>query len=206
MKKIHPVQQKLLDLLKANVDDPLTVRELQDLIGVSSPSVIQHHITKLVEKGFLRRNPSNPQDYQVLADNPEKNMAYLNVYGMAQCGPNGSVLDGNPIDRIKISSRVLGFSASEAFVVKAKGSSMLPKIHSGDLVIAKKTPVAEDGEVAVCVNNGEVLIKKIQKIVRSEDDIAYNLISLNHSQFSSFPASENFKVEGVVRGIISYKV
>ena len=203
MQKIHQTQKKLLEILKANIDDPLTIRELQDRVGASSPSVVHHHITKLIEKGLLRQNPSNPHDYQVLADNPDSNVVYLNVYGMAQCGPKGSILDGNPIDRIKISSKVLGFSAADAFVVKARGNSMVPKINPGDLVIAKKAEVVDGGEVVVCVNDGEVLIKKVQKIPTEAGNITYNLISLN-PEFTPFTANEDFKIEGVVRGVLSY--
>lgn len=203
MQKMHPTQQKLLQILKVNIDDPLTIRELQDRVGASSPSVVHHHITKLIEKGLLRRNPSNPYDYQVLADNPDSNVVYLNVYGMAQCGPKGSILDGNPIDRIKISSKVLGFPATDAFVVKAKGTSMIPKINPGDLAIAKKTSEIDGGEVVVCVNNGEVLIKKVQKIPTDTGNITYNLISLN-PEYAPFTAKDDFRIEGIVRGVLSY--
>lgn len=200
---MHPSQEKLIQILIENIDDPLTIRELQDRINASSPSVVHHHLTKLVEKGLLRRNPSNPHDYQVLSDNPDSKVVYLNVYGMAQCGPKGSLLDGSPVDRIKISSKVLGFSAADAFAVKAKGTSMTPKINPGDLVIAKKTTNIEGGELVVCVNNDEVLIKKVQKIPIAKDKVAYNLISLN-PEYPPFTASNDFRVEGIVRGVLTY--
>lgn len=205
MKKLHPTQQRLINLLKVNIDDPLTIRELQERVGASSPSLVHHHINQLIEKGYLRRSPSNPQDYQVLADNPDKSIAYLNVYGMAHCGPGGSILDGNPVDRIRISSKTLGIPASEAFAVKAKGDSMAPKINSGDLVIAQKSTQANDGDIVVCVNNGEVLIKKIQKIAKIGKGITFNLISLNPN-FPPFTADKNFKIEGLVKSILSYTV
>ncbi len=203
MQTMHPTQQKLIEILKSNIDDPLTIRKLQDRIGASSPSVVHHHLTKLIDKGLLRKNPSNSHDYQVLADNPDSNVVYLNVYGMAQCGPKGSILDGNPIDKIRISSKVLGFSAVDAFVVKAKGTSMIPKINPGDLVIAKKAVDIDGGKIVICVNNGEVLIKKVQKIPTEGDNITYNLISLN-PEFAPFTAKEDCRIEGVVRGVLSY--
>src|SRR5580692_1617428 len=144
---MHPAQEKLLAILKNNVGDPLTIRELQDILGVSSPSIVQHHIFQLEKKGFLRRNPSNPRDYQVLSDTPDKRVTFLNLYGLAQCGPNGSVLDGDPIERIPISSKLLGFPSADAFMVKAKGKSMLPKIHPNDLVIARKSSNANNGDI-----------------------------------------------------------
>ena len=88
---LHPVQKRILEILNDNIADPISIRQLQHDLGVSSPSVVQHHIFQLEKKGFLRRNPSNPRDYQVLADSPEKRITFINLYGMAQCGPNGSI-------------------------------------------------------------------------------------------------------------------
>lgn len=199
--KMHPVQQKLLLLLENNIEEPLTIRELQEELNLSSTSVVSHHITQLEKKGLLRRNPSNPKDYQVISqDTPEKSICYLNLYGLAQCGPSGSVLDGDPIDKFPLASRLLGFSSNDAFMVKARGDSMQPKIQDSDLVIAKKTIAANNGDIVVCVNNGEALIKKIQK---SGDNIF--LVSLN-AVYEPFLAAEDFRVEGIVRGIFSNKI
>lgn len=206
MQDLHPVQKKLLKVLKANMDDPLTIRHLQELIGVSSPSVVHHHITQLEKKGLLRRNPSNPYDYQVLMGEPEKEIAFLNLYGLAQCGPHGSILDGNPVDRIRISSKLLGFSALDAFAVKAKGTSMLPKIKPGDLVIAKKSNAFNSGDFVICINDGEALIKEVQIITKDDKHIAYNLISANSKEYPSFLASKDFRVEGIVRGVLTYSL
>lgn len=198
MNKLHPAQRCLLDILKNNIDDPLTIREIQEELKLSSPSLVFHHIQQLEKKGYLRRNPLNPRDYQILADEPEKKITYLNMYGLAHCGPKGSILEGNPIERVPIASKILGFSSEEAFMVKAKGNSMAPKINDKDLVIARKTNDAENGSIVVCVNDGEALIKKIQK------GRQIILISLN-PEYEPFVASKNFRIEGVVRGIYSYE-
>lgn len=198
-KSLHPTQDRLLEILKNNIDDPLTVRELQDILSVSSTSVIHHHLTQLERKGYLRRNPSNPKDYQILGDSPDKKVAFLNLYGLAECGPSGSLLDGDPIDRIKISAHILGFPSQDAFMVKARGDSMTPYIKNGDLVIAKKNNDANSliGKVAVCVNDGEALIKKIAFQYKQ-----FFLVSLNN-KFDPFPVADNFHVEGEVRSVIS---
>jgi repressor LexA len=196
MKKLHETQNSLLTLLKDNICDPLTIRELQEELNISSPSVVHHHIQQLEKKGYLRRNPHNPQDYHVLSDEPDKKISYLNMYGLAACGPEGSLLDGNPVDRIPMPTQLLGFQAADAFMIKAKGDSMSPKINDGDLVIARKTNNINNGSIAVCVNNGEAFIKKIQTGSPSL------LISLN-SDYAPFMAAEDFRVEGEVRGVYS---
>jgi len=198
MKTLHPFQKKLLDLLKTNIDDPLTVRELQEKLEASSPSLVYHHILQLEKKGYLKRNPSNPQDYEILTESPDKKVVYLNLYGLASCGPNGNILDGNPVDRVPLSSKLLTCGSSDAFLVKAKGTSMYPKINDGDLVIAKKTNLYDSGDVVVCVNNGEALIKKIRK-----EEKHIWLFSINE-KFEPFLATNDFRVEGIVKGVISY--
>ncbi len=197
--KLHPTQKKILDLLKEHSDNPLTMIELKDLVGASSTSVIHHHILRLEKKGYLRRNPSNPRDYRILTDSPDNYMAYINLYGLAQCGPNGSLLEGDPVDRIKMESRMLGFPSEEAFMVQAKGNSMAPHIKSGNLVIAQKTQDFSrlNGKVVVCVNDGKALIKKMT--IQNQEI----LLSSFNEKYHPFAAADDFRVEGLVRGVLS---
>jgi repressor LexA len=195
MKKLHPNQEKLLSLLSKNIDHPLTVRELQEELGVKSTSVVAHHIEQLEKKGYLKRNPSNPQDYQVLSD-PERPITYLNLYGLAQCGPNGSILDGNPIDRIAISTSVLSFPAAEAFMVKAKGDSMRPEVQEDDYVIARKTSEEVNNSIVVCVNDQQALIKLLRI------DSGKRILQSLNSKYPPFLAAGDFRVEGEVRSVI----
>lgn len=202
-KKLHPTQKKLLDILSKNIDDQLSIRDMQEILDVSSTSVVAHHLKQLEKNGYLKKNPYNPRDYQVIKGFPEKQITYLNLYGLAHCGPNGSILDGSPIDRITISTRLLTFPSSEAFMVKAKGDSMAPKINEGDFIIAKDNRNPENGSIVVCVNDGEALIKKI-KIEKDKNKKRYILISLN-PKYPPFLAKDDFRIEGEVRGIISSK-
>ncbi|HVY42024.1 MAG TPA: S24 family peptidase [Hyphomicrobiaceae bacterium] len=198
---LHPVQSELLELLASHLDEPLSIRELQAHVGASSTSVVAHHLQQLERKGYLKRNPYNPRDYQVVQGNPEAAIAYISLYGLATCGPHGSILDGDPIDKIPLASRLLSFPVAEAFMVKAKGKSMEPRISEGDLVVARKTRTYKDGKVYVCVNNEECLIK----IVRVSCGQVF-LESFNRERFPILPASTDFRVEGEVRNIISGRV
>jgi repressor LexA len=199
--ELHPVQARLLELLLANTEDQLTIRELQEHVGASSTSVVAHHIGQLEKKGYLKRNPYNPRDYQVVEHGPEQEVAHVNLYGTARCGPGGSILDGDPIDRIPIASRLLSFPASEAFMMKAKGTSMLPRIQEGDLVIARKVSIPQDGKVYVCVNNEECLIK----IVRLIEGKVF-LESFNRDAYPLVAAGSDFRVEGEVRHVMSGRI
>lgn len=198
MKKLHPNQERLLDILRTNINEPLTMLELMDELGVASTSVVHHHIQQLEKKGFLKRNPNNPRDYQLLKE-PEKPIAYINLYGLAQCGINGDVLEGNPQDRIPIASQILKFPTSKAFMVKAKGDSMFPKIKEGDLIIAEQIQTASNGDTVVCVNCGETIVKVFQK---NGDSII--LKSINSSKYDPFLAAPDFRIVGIVRNVLNY--
>ena len=199
VRKLHSSQKKLVEILSEHIDNPLTIRELQSLIGASSTSVVAHHLKQLEKKGYLKRNINNPQDYCILRGTPEKPIAYLNIYGLVDCGPRGSILDGNPVDKIPVPTRLITFPANKGFVVKARGDSMSPKINDGDLLIAQKKDTADNGETVVCVNNGEALVKKIKK---GKETI---LISLN-PKYEPFVAAEDFRIEGIVKGIYSSQI
>ena len=200
MKDLHPLQKKLLNILAENIDEPLTIRQIQDILNASSTSVVAHHIKQLEKKGYLKRNPYNPRDYQILKGAPEKQVVYLNLYGLVYCGPKGTILDDTPLDRIPIPTRLLSFASSEGFLVKARGDSMSPRINENDLIIARKTNHAENGDIIICINDSEAIIKKIQK--EKQENI---LISLNPN-YPPFLASKDFRIIGEVKSIISYKI
>lgn len=198
MKQLHPNQEKLINILRINIDNPLTMFELMGELDVASTSVVHHHIVQLEKKGYLKRNPSNPRDYQLLED-PEKPITYINQYGLAECGPNGSVLDGNPIDRIPIASKLIKFPTEDAFIVIAKGDSMEPVISQGDYIIAQKKSTASNGDIIICVNDEKAIIKTY-----SINGNTVILHSLNSNKHQPFVANEDFRIEGIVRNIIKY--
>jgi len=198
MEDLHKNQISIFRLLQENSDSPLTIRKIQSMLDFSSPSVVLHHIQKLESKGYIKRNPSNPRDYQ-LFQSPERPIVYINHYGYAQCGKNGTFLDGNPIDRIPVASKLLKFLTSEAFMVKAKGNSMEPRIKEGDLVIAQKSKVAANDDIVVCVFENEVLIKQYFK-----KDNTVTLISMNSKEHPPIIVHENLNIEGVVKNVLTY--
>ncbi len=200
MKKMHPTQQKILDFLKNHLDEGVTVRELQQVLDVSSPSVVHHHLKQLQKKGHLEQNPYNSGDYHIVAESPQT-ITHLNVYGLAQCGPNGLLLDGNPEDRIAIDTQLLSFPEHDAFLVYARGDSMTPRIQDGDIVIAQKSSFAQTGDIVVCSLESEAMIKKIQ--IKAEHFVLQSLNTKYQPIKIASHQSDSFKLDGIVRGVIS---
>jgi repressor LexA len=199
VKKLHPKQASILTLLKENIDNPLTLTELSRQADINSPGVLYHHLHQLENKGYLKRHPNNPKDY-IIVESPEKSVVYINKFGQAQCGPEGLMLDGAPIERVPIPSKLLRFSSSEAFIVEAKGDSMEPKIKPGSIVVAKRQNHAQSGDIVVCVLDEKVLIK--QYLIIGKRVVLHSL----NEQFKLIEVRENNNliIEGIVKNIIHY--
>jgi repressor LexA len=195
---LHSNQQKLLRLLSDNIDDPLTVRQLMEELGVNSPNLVQHHIIQLEKKGYLKRDPGNPANYQVLSD-PEAPISFLNLYGLAKCGPDGMILTGNPIDRIPIASKLISFAIDDAFLVKADGDSMEPEIRHGDFVICKAQKRAYNGEIVICSYKESGMIKRFRELEANQ----IILESIN-SDFTPIIVTDinDLHIEGIFSGLI----
>ena len=200
MRTLHPKQARLLEILQANLSDPLTMEELAERLNISSKSVVFHHIKQLEKKGYLKRNPSNPRDYIVLKD-PEHNVIYLNMYGMAKCGPAGTLLDGTPTRVVPVDPSMVYFPARKGFMVEAKGASMQPLIAPHDWLIVEQGVEAKNKDVVVCVNNGEVLVKRFMR------DGERVILQSENPDFAPIVADRDFfHVEGIVRSIIKRSV
>jgi repressor LexA len=196
MKALHPKQTELLEILRTHISDPLTMEELADRLNVSGKSVVFHHIKQLEKKGYLKRNPSNPRDYIILKD-PERNVIYLKMYGMAKCGPEGTILDGTPTRIVPVDPSMIYFPACKGFMVEAKGDSMESLIAPHDWLIVEQSHQPQNKDVVVCVNNGEVMVKRFtqdgENVILQSENPSYNPIVADR---------DSFRVEGIVRSII----
>ena len=202
MSDLHPIQQKIYDLIKKGYQDDLSLREIAIIIGEKNHQNVAHHIKQLEKKGYLRRNPSNIKDLEVLKD-PVSDATYLNIYGFAQCGPNGLLAQDNLFDKVAVSSKLFGMgNSSDFFCIRARGKSMEPQIYEKDLVIVHKQNIVENNQLAVLVHNE---VPKIKKILKAGKKVV--LLSLN-SQFSpeEIKKSDSFEIYGHVRHVIRFNI
>ena len=172
------------------------MEELAERLNVSGKSVVFHHIKQLEKKGYLKRNPANPRDYIILKD-PERNVIYLKMYGMAKCGPEGTILDGTPTRIVPVDPSMIYFPACKGFMVEAKGDSMESLIAPHDWLIVEQSHQPQNKDVVVCVNNGEVMVKRFtqdgENVILQSENPSYNPIVADR---------DSFRVEGIVRSII----
>lgn len=192
--KVGGTQGKILDILSSNIEAPLSYRDIASNLGLSSTNTIAYHIKKLEQKGHLKRDPHDDRHFVI--SRPQSGVTVLNLYGLARCGKSNSPFIDQPIDRIPISNKLIDFPAEKAFLVRAKGDSMEPRIQDCDLLLAKRQRVAENGDVVVCINDETVLIKKIIRQNKATLLTSYNPL------FGPVIASEDFQVLGVIRSVV----
>ncbi|MBP5448637.1 MAG: winged helix-turn-helix transcriptional regulator, partial [Spirochaetales bacterium] len=80
MKKMHKTQREILAIIKEYGTEPWTIRDLQERLNISSPSLIFHHLQMLTRKGYIRRDPENHTSYQLLSE-ANDSIIYLDTYG-----------------------------------------------------------------------------------------------------------------------------
>ncbi|MGB2579607.1 repressor LexA [Elusimicrobium simillimum] len=193
--KLHKNQQSILKLLEKHIAEPLSMEELANELEISSKSVIHHHITQLEKKGYIIRNATNPHYYQI--KNPEEKVLYLPMYGMAKCGPSGTILDGTPTRIVPVDPAMVQFPIKRGFMVEAKGTSMEDLIHAKDWLIVEQTNTPRPNDIVVCVNNEETMVKRFVK-----DGGSILLVSDNRKFIPIIADPDTFKVEGIVRSVI----
>lgn len=109
----------------------------------------------------------------------------------------GSVRAGLPVEAVEniidyeeISEEMA--RQGEFFALQIKGDSMEPRIKEGDVVIVRKQPDVESGDIAIVLVNGDdATIKKVQKfdggINLIPSNSAYNVLTYSNAQIESLP-------------------
>ena len=197
MKKLHPNQQKLLKLLKEHQSNPLTMEELALQLDISSKSVVHYHITQLEKKGYITRSANNPQQYYI--NGKQEDVIYLPLYGMAKCGPAGTILDGTPARVVPVDPSMVNFPVCKGFMVEAKGDSMKELICPKDWLIVEQNNTPNQRDVIVCSNNGETMVKRFVKDKRSGKIL---LVSDNIRYAPIIADKDSLKIEGIVRSVL----
>ncbi|HLQ74068.1 MAG TPA: transcriptional repressor LexA [Bacillota bacterium] len=171
MTKLSKRQQMILDYIKKEVEDkgyPPSVREIAEAVGLASSSTVHGHLSRIENKGYIKRNPSKPRAIEILdktleSSIPKEEVAYAPVIG--------KVTAGQPITAIENIEEYVPLPISTAtaneniFILEIVGDSMIEAgILDGDMVIVKQQNVANNGEIIVAMTEeDEATVKRFFK-------------------------------------------
>jgi len=156
MKELTKSQQKILDYIRECAQEGLSpsVREICRATGLKSTSTVHAHLNTLQERGLISREAKLNRTIRVSG---EKNVPVPVL---------GRVTAGLPILAVEEIEGYVPVTESirrgrELFALRIVGDSMINAgILDGDIVVVCKTPVAENGEIAVALIDDEATVKR----------------------------------------------
>ncbi len=170
MEKLTHRQSFILQIIKeliAKNGYPPTVREIGEKADLHSPATIHFHLTKLEEKGYIKKGNSKNRTIEVLVPNEfiEKKDDVVEVPLL------GKVTAGSPIEAIEMPNEFFALPAnlipakSDVFTLTVSGESMINVgIYDGDILIVEKKETAHNGQTVVAMNeNNEATVKTFYK-------------------------------------------
>jgi len=136
-----------------------SLEEIADHFGLSSPSNIHEHISKLQAKGYLKRGW-----------NQHRAIDITETESMVKIPLLGTIAAGEPIEAVQEKETIAVPknklpSSGEIYALKVIGNSMVDEnINDGDIILVKHQATAENGQkVVALIDNQEATLKKFYK-------------------------------------------
>lgn len=165
--KISDKQKEILEFIKneiLNKGYPPTVRDIGEAVHLKSTSSVHSHLETLEKNGYIRRDPTKPRAIEIIDEN--FNLTRREVVNVPLVG---QVAAGEPILAVQNIETYFPIPAEfmpneESFLLRVKGESMVNAgIFSGDNVLVKKQPVAENGDIVVALVDDSATVKTFYK-------------------------------------------
>ncbi len=170
MEKLTDKQSSILQILKKLIAEkgyPPTVREIGDAAHLSSPATIHFHLSKLEEKGYIKKGDNKNRTLELLVPN-EFAKEKENVIDVPLLG---KVTAGTPIEAIEMPDEYFSLptnlitTKNDIFTLRVSGESMINVgIYDGDILIVERRNTARNGETVVAMNeDNEATVKTFYK-------------------------------------------
>lgn len=199
---LYPRERQIMEFLAQYIqryDYAPTLKEIGDGVGLSSVATVHEHISKLEQKGYIKKIIGSKRGIEVIRD--------IRRFEMGDQGIElpilGFIAAGAPLEPHtdpNLYLQVAPWMVSKgktAYILQVKGESMIEEgILDGDFVVVQHQTDAKNGDIVVAIlSNGLATLKRIhfeQTRVRLEPA---------NSKMAPIYASE-VKVQGKVVGLI----
>jgi repressor LexA len=153
-----------------------TMREIAELVGMSSVSGVSYQLQQLQASGYLEVNPNLARAIEILipvdgsdsglklvSDNPSPKLEATLVPLVGQIAAGGPLLaDQNTVAEYPLPRELTG--AGELFMLEVKGDSMIDAaICPGDLVVVRRQNTADNGDIVAALLGEEATVKTYKK-------------------------------------------
>ncbi len=206
-------EKKILEFMEAEVLEkgyPPTVREICHAVNIKSTSTAHKDINSLVEKGYLKKDPSKPRALMLVQDK---------IAGVLDDVPTDSGVEEQPVVNVPIVGRVAAgvpitaeenvegsfpvpaqFAVGTCFMLRVRGTSMVNVgIMDGDYILVRKQDTAENGDVVVAMVDGFESEATVKTFYRENGHIRLQPENDTMSPIIVRDVSIQGKVQGVFR-------
>ena len=160
-------QQRVFDCLRQSVRErgyPPSVREICEMVGLASSSTVHGHLSRLEEKGYIRRDPTKPRAIEILDEQgghvPQEQVIHVPLIGQVAAGLP-ILAEAHVEEHIPIAPGFVKVDPRDLFFLTVKGDSMIEAgIFDGDYLLVKRQETARNGEIIVAVVDGEATVKR----------------------------------------------
>lgn len=187
-------QRSILECIEQSITErgyPPSVREIGEVVGLTSPSTVHNHLRSLQKMGYLRRDPTKPR-----------------AIGMRYESGSGAAVERRPARHVPLVGDVaagtdvlaqqnieevlplpLDFTGNgELFMLRVRGDSMIDVgILDGDFVVVNHGPNVTNGDIVVAGIPGE---EATVKTYQSQGETITLVPSNPRLEPMRFPASE----------------
>ena len=159
MADMNPKALQILNYIRDRIDDglPPSVREICAAMDIKSTSTAHKYLGELQERGLIEKS-SHLNRAITLPDDRSIRVPLV-----------GTVTAGQPILAVEeiegyIPFRSRSLHSKDLFALRVRGESMIDAgILDGDIVIIRRTPAAENGDIVVALVEDEATVKRFYK-------------------------------------------
>lgn len=159
MADMNPKALQILNYIRDRIDDglPPSVREICAALDIKSTSTAHKYLGELQERGLIEKS-SHLNRAITLPDDRSIRVPLV-----------GTVTAGQPILAVEeiegyIPFRSRSLHSKDLFALRVRGESMINAgILNGDIVIIRRTPAAENGDIVVALVEDEATVKRFYK-------------------------------------------
>lgn len=172
MRELTKRQNEIFEYIKQIVHSkgyPPSVREIGEAVGLASSSTVHGHLSRLEEKGYIKRDPTKPRAIEIVTEQLGET---VNMESTIHVPVIGKVTAGIPITAVEnveeyfpLPEHFTSTHNSDIFILNVVGDSMIEAgILDGDKVIVRSQTIAENGDIIVAMTeDNEATVKRFYK-------------------------------------------
>ncbi len=204
-------QRQILETIREFCDEtgyPPTLRQIGEVVGISSTSVVSYNLDVLQRKGFLMRDPDVSRGLKLIDETLDdqggsENVTMVPLLGFIAAGEPLPIPDADYENQelVPVPEELVG-DANQVYALRVRGISMIDAlINDGDLVLMQYQQNAENGDMVAAWLNDE----KATTLKQIFWDKGTNLVRLQPANPNMAPIyvhPANLQIQGRLIGVI----